>query len=331
VQRFAADVSAAGLANITFMAIAASAPEDGTAANNNNNSSSSSSSKYGCPTANMNPALLTGGSTTSNPIRAVGSGQLTGYSAIGTLAPMRSSDYGTLPHSGWCDSNKSSELGDGADNPFSWYGKWPGMTKPPAAACAGAAAGAAAGAVAAFKEDPSEYASRGGTDSRFWLKHSVEQEHDLRSYGSSNSCLSLVGAAEHMQPVLLEGLSKRPTSMYQSVDPGSAWSRQDSGLPGSAAELQQHLAAVAVREGPGLDAAGDGSAERSSAAGAAIVAAIGGLKKMFGEQTFRGGCCCIACLALLCMCYTSSTLCQRPAAAWLKVDRERLRILLLLR
>jgi hypothetical protein len=94
--------------------------------------------------------------------------------------------------------------------------------------------------------------------------------------------------------VLLEGLSKRPTSMYQSIDPGSVYSRQDSGLPGSAAELQQQLAAVAVREGSGLDAAGTSTTQTSSAAGA-VAAAIEGLKKMFGEQTAWCGSC-TACL-----------------------------------
>jgi hypothetical protein len=144
------------------------------------------------------------------------------------------------------------------------------------------------------------------------LEHSVDQEHDLRSYGSSNSCLSLVGAAEHRQPVLLKGLSKRPTSMYQSIDPGSVYSRQDSGLPGSAAELQQQLAAVAVREGSGLNAAGAGTTQTSSAVGA-VAAAIGGLKKMFGEQIGAEQIRVLAALHvldMLCLCFTSLVACS---------------------
>jgi hypothetical protein len=120
-----------------------------------------------------------------------------------------------------------------------------------------------------------------------------------------------------MQPVLLEGLSKRPTSMYQSLDPGSVLSRQTSGLPGSAAELQQQLAAVAVCTGAEQDAAGAGSTHGSSAAGAALVAAVGGLRKMFGEQML------MQLLRLHVTHLSTCTACaQWSAAAWVDAVQE---------
>lgn len=263
VQKFAADVQAAGLANVTFMAIAASVPE-GVPADATTTSSSSSRSKYGSPRAGPpHPALLTGSSnSTSNPLKsAAGSGLMTGYSAIGTLAPMRSSDYGTLPH-GWCDSTRSSEVGEA-----SWYGKWPGTSKPSAAAAAG------------MREEQEEYASRGAPDPRFWIRHSASHEdEDLRSYGSSNSCISVEDAAGHKQPVLLEGLSKRPTCMYQSVDAGSMRSQESSAAVSAAGVQAAGGRAVQGQEAAGILGGGAG-------AGAAVAAALGGLKKMFGEHS----------------------------------------------
>jgi ferric-dicitrate binding protein FerR (iron transport regulator) len=138
-----------------------------------------------------------------------------------------------------------------------------------------------------MQEDPAEYTSRGVIDARYWIQHSAGQQDNLRSYASSNSCLSLAGeAAEHNQPVLLEGLSKRPTSVYQSADAASQLSQQNS----EAAELQQHLAAASAGERAARVQAAGGVLGGGAAAGAAMTAAFGGLKKILGRYTTGIGC-----------------------------------------
>jgi hypothetical protein len=231
-------VSAAGLANPTFMAIAAKAPDTAASSATASRSASRAASPRG---PNTHSAQHTASSNTSSTMRAMGSGQL-GISAAGIIAPLRSSDYGTLHRDYTADhSNSSSLAGEGM--PASWgrHRRWPSSQ-------------AVAGPdVAATAEEPREEPAAGSLyeedsaagEPQFWLSRLPERPQHDYSYDSSAGSVS--AAADSVQPVLLEGLSQWPSSVFQPGDYGYAPSRQGSeSCPAAAAaaaeaESQGHL------------------------------------------------------------------------------------------
>lgn len=102
VQTFAANASKAGLAHAEFMAIAATASSAVEGANPAHRSSNSSSSAVRAGTKGpLHSTLFTGSSAASSSmIKANSPHQAMGYSAAGTVAPLRTSDYGTYNNTG---------------------------------------------------------------------------------------------------------------------------------------------------------------------------------------------------------------------------------------
>jgi hypothetical protein len=162
-------------------------------------------------------------------MRAMGSGQL-GISAAGIIAPLRSSDYGTLHSDYTADQGNRSSLA-GEAMPASWgrHRRWQ-------AGKAAAGPGVAATAEEPGEDDPVSEPAAGNLieedsaagEPQFWLSPLPEAQQRGYSYESSNGSVSASTAAECVQPVLFEGLSQWPSSVFQPGDYGYAPSRQGS-------------------------------------------------------------------------------------------------------
>jgi hypothetical protein len=241
VQEFASAVSAAGLANHTFMAIAATAPE---AASTNNFVITPNPNSPRGPILQSN--LQTASSNTSSTFRTMGSGQL-GISAAGIIAPLRSSDYGTV-HVDWSadHSNRSSATGDATIGRHRWR---PGSR---AAGFPGVAATAEEpGEDEPVVEPASEEDDSTAGEPQFWLSPLPERQQQqlllprgcIAGYDSYNAStrtsLSASTAADSMQPVLHEGLSKWPSAVCQP-EYDNVHSRESSESFTGAAATRQH-------------------------------------------------------------------------------------------